>query len=109
MRYIKVLRTDSLQDGEKIKVTPGDQALLVTRVQGAYYAIGNRCPHMGGSLYEGRLEDDSIICPRHGTAFNVKTGKVTRNGRIAFLSLKVNDVKTYPVKVENGDVLIGLD
>ncbi|MCE5344233.1 MAG: Rieske 2Fe-2S domain-containing protein [Eubacteriales bacterium] len=109
MRYVKVLQADSLQDGEKIKVTPGDKALLVTRVQGAYYAIDNRCPHMGGSLYDGRLEGDTVLCPKHGTAFNVRTGKVTRNGRIAFISLKVSDVKAYPVKIENGDLLVGLD
>ncbi len=109
MRYVKVLKEDSLQDGEKVKVTPGDRALLVTRVQGKYYALDNRCPHMGGSLYDGILENDSIICPRHGATFNVTTGKATRNARIAFIQLKVNDAKTYPVKVENGDVLIGLD
>ena len=109
MRYVTVLRADSLKDGDKIKVTPNDKALLITRVQGTYYAMDNRCPHMGGSLSEGRLEGDTIVCPRHGTVFNVKTGHVAQNGRIAFIPLKVGDVKTYPVKIENGDLMVGLE
>lgn len=109
MQYMKASRTDEVKEGEKKKITLGDKVLLLTNVQGKYYAIDNRCPHMGGSLYEGELNGDIIKCPRHGTRFDVKNGKVVENGKIAFVRLNVKDTRAYPVKVEGSDILIGID
>jgi 3-phenylpropionate/trans-cinnamate dioxygenase ferredoxin component len=109
MRYVKVARADELPQGGKLKVTPEGKTLLLTNVDGTYYAIDNRCPHMGGSLYDGRLDGDTIACPRHKTVFSVRTGKVIENGTIAFVRLKVHDVQSYPVKAEDGDLLVGLE
>ena len=109
MQYTKALRTDEVKEGEKRKVTLGDKVLLLTNVHGEYHAIDDRCPHMGGSLFEGVLNGDTIRCPRHGTMFDVKNGKVVQNGKILFIPLKVSDTRVYPVKVEGPDILIGMD
>lgn len=109
MRYVKVARFDELNDGEKRKVTQDGKTLLLTKIDGACYAIDNRCPHMGGSLYDGTLDGANIACPRHGTSFDVRTGKVVSNGKLAFIKLNVQDVEAYPVKIEEGDVLVGLE
>ena len=108
MKYVKAARADELQKGGKLKVTVEDKTLLLTNVDGAYYAIDNRCPHMGGSLFDGKLEGDTIACPRHKTVFSVKTGEVIENGTVAFVRLKVKDAQSYPVKVEDGDLLVGI-
>ncbi len=109
MQYEKVARFDELNDGEKQKITLNGKVLLLTKIDGACYAIDNRCPHMGGSLYDGTLDGASIACPRHGTSFDVRTGKVVSNGKLAFIKLNVHDVNTYPVKIEDGDILVGLE
>ncbi len=109
MRYVKVTSADQLPPGGKQKVTLEGKTLLLTNVDGAVYAIDNRCPHMGGSLFEGKLEGETITCPRHHTVFNVKTGAVVQNGSIAFLHLKVADTRAYPAKIEGGDVLVGVE
>lgn len=109
MQYVKVLRTDELTQGEKRKITIGENALLLTNVDGQYHAIDDRCPHMGGSLYEGTLNGDTIKCPKHGTMFDVRNGKVVQNGKILFIRLNVSDTRVYPVKVEGSDILIGID
>ena len=108
MRYVKVARADEVAQGGKLKVTAEDKTLLITNVDGAYYAIDNKCTHMGGSLYDGELKGDTITCPRHKTVFNVKTGEVVTNGRIAFVRFNVADTKAYPVKTKDGDLLVGL-
>lgn len=109
MQYMKASRTDEVKEGEKKRITLGDKVLLLTNVHGKYYAIDDRCPHMGGSLYEGELNGDIIKCPRHGTMFDVKNGKVVQNGKITFIRLKVKDTQAYPLKVEGSDILIGID
>lgn len=109
MQYSKVARLDELSNGEKRKISLGGKTLLLTKIDGVCYAIDNKCPHMGGSLYDGTLEGTNITCPRHGTTFDVRTGKVVSNGKLAFIKIKVRDADAYSVKIEDGDVLVGLE
>jgi nitrite reductase/ring-hydroxylating ferredoxin subunit len=68
------------------------------RCGGAFYAIRNQCPHMGGDLGDGYLEGEIVRCPWHGWKFSVKTGKAP--------DTEVVGVRTYEVKVEGDDVLV---
>ena len=76
--YVKVANTSEFTDGSKKKVTARDQEIMLARVGTNYYAIANRCPHMGGDLSMGTLEGTVITCPRHGSQFDIKDGKVIR-------------------------------
>jgi 3-phenylpropionate/trans-cinnamate dioxygenase ferredoxin subunit len=109
MIYEKAATADELKNGEKKKVILENNVILLTNLNGTYYALDNKCPHMGGSLADGTLEGTSVVCPRHGTAFDVRTGEVTKNGKLAFISVKTTSARTYPVRVEDGDVLVGID
>jgi 3-phenylpropionate/trans-cinnamate dioxygenase ferredoxin subunit len=71
----------------------------VSNVDGELYAIDNRCTHDDGPLGEGKLRNGRVICPRHGAAFDAKTGRV--------LSLPaVRNVQAFRVTVDGGDVFI---
>ena len=109
MEFMKAARTEDIKEGGKKIILLGDKTLLLTHVGGEYYAIDNRCTHMGGSLYDGVLSGDVIKCPRHGTQFDVKTGKVVQRGKIVFIPVKASDTRAYPVKVEGEDILIGIE
>lgn len=89
-------------EGE-VRVTQcGARSLAVSNVDGELYAIDNLCTHDGGPLGEGRLRNGRVICPRHGAAFDARTGKV--------LSLPaVRSVAAYPVTVDGDDVTIDCD
>ena len=65
MSYQKAALANQLQPGGKLKVTLEGKTLLLTNVDGAYYAIDNKCPHRGGSLFDGTLSGDTITCPLH--------------------------------------------
>ncbi len=85
--------------GEVRVVQCGARSLAVSNIDGTLYAIDNRCTHDDGPLGEGRLRGDRVICPRHGAAFDARTGKV--------LTLPaVRSVNAYPVTVEGSEVLI---
>lgn len=42
---------------------------------GEVYATGAECPHRGGPLADGLVGNHSVICPLHGFAFDLRTGK----------------------------------
>jgi 3-phenylpropionate/trans-cinnamate dioxygenase ferredoxin component len=111
--YIKAGNISEFSDGTKKKVTIQDREILLARIGDKYYAINNRCPHLGGDLSAGTLQGNVITCPRHGSQFDVTNGWYVRflNGSglasvagMIYKSLK--PIKTYKVKVENGDILI---
>lgn len=52
--------------------------LAVFRVQGALYALEDRCPHAGVALSGGSLEGEVLTCPGHGSQFDVRTGERVR-------------------------------
>jgi 3-phenylpropionate/trans-cinnamate dioxygenase ferredoxin subunit len=109
MKYVKAAQTSDLTTGSKKKILMEGKEILLTNIADQYYAIDNKCPHMGGSLFDGILEEGHITCPRHGSVFDVKTGRLVENGKILFLKLKVNNTKSYPVKIEGTDILIGIE
>jgi 3-phenylpropionate/trans-cinnamate dioxygenase ferredoxin subunit len=110
--YIEVGRTDEFKDGTKKKVVAGGREVMLARAGDKYYAVGNRCPHMGGELAAGQLNGTVITCPRHGSQFDVTDGHNIRWLKgTGFVSAVAKVVKpprslpTYRVKVE-GDVIL---
>jgi 3-phenylpropionate/trans-cinnamate dioxygenase ferredoxin component len=94
-----VCKLSDLADPGKILVSAGDRSVALFRVAGQLWATDARCTHDGGPLITGRLEGHTIVCPRHGARFDVRTGEA--------LSLPASiDLAVHEVKVEGDDVLV---
>jgi 3-phenylpropionate/trans-cinnamate dioxygenase ferredoxin subunit len=77
----------------------GDKVVLVSNIDGKFYAIGDKCTHRGCSLLKGRLEGEVVTCPCHGSRFNVKTGAIVRGpAEEAELS--------FPVQIEGDGIWV---
>lgn len=109
MGYKKVAEIQDFEKSDKKLVIVNEEEILLTKIDNDYYAIANKCPHMGGSLFKGTLVDGVITCPRHGSKFDAKTGKAVGKPKILFLEFKVADDRIYPIKIENQDILIDVD
>ena len=92
-------KVSELQSGEKKTVRVGLRRVLLVNVDGNFYAVGSRCPHLNRVLLDGSIEGNVITCPHHGSKFDIITGKVLRGP--ASMSLP-----TYKVRIEGEDVLI---
>ena len=89
-RYV-VARTDEIPPGGRKRVVVDGRAIVVFNLSGAFFAIGDACPHKGGSLAAGKLgglvcsngpgdyrleRDGEIIrCPWHAWEFDIRTGR----------------------------------
>jgi 3-phenylpropionate/trans-cinnamate dioxygenase ferredoxin component len=97
--FVRVSSTSEIPEGKMKKVTVGSQQVLVANVKGKYYAIGNVCTHMGGSLDRGILAGNEVECPLHHSHFDVTTGQVKRGPA-------TRPEPAYDVKIESGSILL---
>lgn len=115
MGFIELAAADDLSEGSMKMVLVEGQEILLARVGDDYYCAENRCPHMGGNLSQGLLEGTVITCPRHHSQFDLTDGHVIRwtdfggiKKSIGKLFKSPRPLKTYPVKVEDGKILVDL-
>lgn len=72
----KIARCADIPSGSRTLVMLEDgREIAVFNIEGEYFALDNRCPHMEGPLGEGELEGCIITCPWHGWQFDVKDGE----------------------------------
>ena len=101
-QWFRVLDLDELPEGRVKTVTAGHKSLAMTHYQGQYGALDNRCPHQGGPLGEGAIENGLLRCPWHGWDYCPLTGKPPGN-------LEVDDaLATFPVAVRENGVYVAL-
>lgn len=95
--WIEVADEDDVE--EVVRVEHDGKAYALFRLESGFHALDDICSHEYSRLSEGELWDDEVYCPKHGSRFDIRTGEV--RSLPAF-----RPVSTYPVKVENGKVLM---
>ena len=102
MSFIKVCALDDLWEGELEAHDVGEHEILLVRLANdrvvAYQGI---CPHQNISLVEGDLEGDVLTCRAHLWQFDIRTGTGVNPAGC--------QLAAYPVRIENGDVLVSTD
>ena len=101
MVFIKLASKNDAKPNSMMGVTINDQKILLANINGNYYAIGNVCMHRGCQLSKGKLQDETVVCPCHGSTFDLKTGNFVKGPT-------KKPEPTYELKVENNDILINL-
>ena len=97
--FIKLTAQADLPTADEAKEFPcGEKTICIANVNGTYSAMDNVCLHRGGPLGQGMIENGKVVCPWHGWAYDPKTGVPEQNQGVK--------VAVYPMKVENGDVLV---
>ena len=94
----KVAKVKDIQDGEMREVVVGETKVLLSRLQGKYYAIGGECTHYGGPLADGALSGHRVVCPWHQAVFNVMSGELEEPPAL-------DAEPCYQVRVEGDDVI----
>jgi nitrite reductase/ring-hydroxylating ferredoxin subunit len=76
-RYAPVCAEEELEGGKLCRVELEGEAVLVARSEdGEVCAIAATCSHLGGPLDKGGREGDTVVCPWHGSRFDLCTGEV---------------------------------
>jgi thiamine pyrophosphate-dependent acetolactate synthase large subunit-like protein/nitrite reductase/ring-hydroxylating ferredoxin subunit len=100
LTWHRVLDAVELPDGRVRTVVAGHRSIALTHVDGRWGALDNRCPHQGGPLGEGTIENGLLRCPWHGFDYCPLTGGAP--------SAFGDTVPSYAVEVRDGSVFVGV-
>jgi 3-phenylpropionate/trans-cinnamate dioxygenase ferredoxin subunit len=98
-QWVDVAPAEALPPGQWRSLDVDGVQVAVFNVGGRFCAIEDLCTHDGGILTGGSVEDDVIVCPRHGARFRICTGEV-------LAPPAYEDVPTYPVRLHGGMVQV---
>lgn len=96
-KWVRAAHLDDFRRSYKFRYKRKEIALF--KLEDGVYALDNVCSHEYSELSEGMVMDGSVFCPKHGSRFEVRTGKVQDLPA-------TSDVKTYPVEIREGEVFV---
>jgi 3-phenylpropionate/trans-cinnamate dioxygenase ferredoxin component len=99
--FVRVAKVSDLTDPGKLLVEVDDRLVALFKVKGQFFALDDVCTHDGGPLAEGKLEDHTIACPRHGAKFDIRSGK-------ALTMPATQPTVAHEVKLVGDEVLVKL-
>ena len=98
MAFVKVGSAEKLPPGSVMEAEVGGNVYAVCNSGGEFFALDGVCPHSGGPLGHGALHGTELVCPWHAWDFDCRTGISLYDPSLS--------VATFPVKIENGTILI---
>ncbi len=102
----KVAEIKDFGNDKTLRVSYNGEWILLCLHNENVFAISDKCPHMGTSLYKGTFEDGIVTCKSHKAKINVQTGEIVENAKILFLKMPTKKAKAYEVKVEEGNIFL---
>jgi nitrite reductase/ring-hydroxylating ferredoxin subunit len=97
--FVAVGRAGDLEEGGMRAFDVRGVRIAVAYVNGTFHAFDDTCTHMGCSLAEGDLDETTVICPCHGSEFDVRNGAVLQGPAR-------EPVETYEARVEGDNLEI---
>jgi len=98
MARTRALGAAELADGKLAFAAVDGAGVALFRRGGEILAIGNECPHQGGSLCDGWVEGDIVTCPLHGWEFDLRSG--------ACMTVPGESVPRFDATVEDGAIFL---
>jgi 3-phenylpropionate/trans-cinnamate dioxygenase ferredoxin subunit len=101
--FVEVAKLDEFQTEASLVREVADRLILLIKAGEHVYCLDDVCTHDGGTLSDGHLEGQCIVCPRHGAKFDIRTGAAltmpATEGTVAH-QVQVHDGVVY-VKLSN--------
>lgn len=101
-KWIKLTAIADFREGSaKAFKLPNGEEVALFYYGGKFFALENACPHMGGPLCEGDVEERHVTCPWHGWQFDLETGTC--------LSGLGEDAKSYHLCIDGPDLFLEME
>ena len=101
MKEIAVAKTTDLQNGQMQQIEVEGSQILLSKINGKFYATGAFCTHYGAPLETGIICNDKIVCPWHNACYNAIAGEQLEPPGL-------DSLPTFDTRVEDENVLVKL-
>jgi len=75
--FITIARVSELPPTGRLEVTLNGRRIAIFKISSGIVATAAECPHRGGPLVAGWVENETVFCPLHGWEFDLRTGNCT--------------------------------
>lgn len=99
LKWVPLAQTADVPEGKAALVSHGRIDILIFHANGAWTAYDNTCPHAGAPIFADHFDGECVTCIYHGLRFRASDG--------ACPDCPGWELEPYPVKVEEGQVLVG--
>ena len=108
LEWVAVAEEHDLPADGRLVVTLSGLSILLLKLDGQVYAVGNHCPHLGCSMARGQVEGFLIVCPCHDWTFDIRTGEfiMAREITLPVYSARIDMQQIY-IKTEKSGVSNG--
>lgn len=98
--WTRACATDDIEPDDMIRFDHGSQTFIIVRSEeDEFFAMDGICSHEHVHLCGGLVMEGIVECPKHNATFDYRTGEAKRAPACI-------NLKTFPVKVEDGDVFL---
>jgi nitrite reductase (NADH) small subunit len=98
MSFVKVGSLATLAPGSVMEAEVGGNTYAICNVVGELHAYTGICPHAGGPLGQGSLDENILTCPWHGWEYDCRTGVNDYDETVTLAK--------FPVKAQGDDILL---
>ena len=109
MMWKAVAKTDEFVEGKHKGFVVDDKPIMISKLEGRFYAIDAICLHKFAYLPIGARNGDCIICPAHFAEFDLKSGRMVKDmvsNKVPNGVRVVPDLKVYELKIEGNEIKI---
>jgi nitrite reductase/ring-hydroxylating ferredoxin subunit len=99
-RFVAVCKAADVAEGKGRSCFVEGLPLAILNDGGKFYAVFGRCPHAGGPLGRGWIEDGEVVCPLHQWRFKLDSGRCT--------TVRGMGVHRFPCEVRDGEVWVAV-
>lgn len=101
MPLFRVGDASALAPGAVMEAEVNGSTYAICNVDGELHAFDGACPHAGGPLGQGNIEDGRLVCPWHAWEYDCRTGANDYDENLKLAS--------FPVKVEDGGIFLEIE
>ncbi|HAH25689.1 MAG TPA: hypothetical protein DCL77_18345 [Prolixibacteraceae bacterium] len=128
-KFVEAIKSIEIAPGGMKAIEVQGHEIVICNANGKFYAIQRRCGHMNAPLDKGTLDGEILTCAMHCAQFSINSGEALSGpvpsnpgeetlppGMMRYLQnvdklmegVHTHSIRTYPIKVEGGSVMIAL-
>lgn len=108
MSYTKLASTEEIPPGTMKSFAVSGRKILIANSEGKFFALDDKCPHLGKPMSKGILNKTCVTCPYHGAQFDLVSGDSVKEANFLFWKMHCNNAHVYDLQLVDNDIFVAV-